>query len=246
MPQWGWVASPFVAGDALVVEPGGSGSSRAAVNKFTGEILWKAGSAPAAFSSPILFDRHGSAGIALFNAGGLVAISPGDGAEIFRQPWKTSFNVNAIIPVHRDGKFFIGSAYGKGIALVSPAEGLIWKSPISLHFQNPVLYGEHLYFVGGEAEQPAVLQCLEWATGKVCWERSIGRERGHLIVVDGKLIIITQDGELILADASPAACRERGRFQAVAKRVFAAPAFSDRRLFVRNNDGTLLCYDMTP
>jgi hypothetical protein len=74
----------------------------------------------------------------------------------------------------------------------------------------------------------------------------VGFERAHPILAGDKLIVLTQDGELVLTDASPSGCRERGRFQALPKTVFAPPAFSDRKLFIRNNSGTVACYDMAP
>ncbi len=247
MPKWGWVGNPLIAGQSLIVEPGGPDASRAALDKTTGRVLWRSGSDATAFSSPILLPGPETRAV-LFNAAGLVGINVKDGTERFRHPWKTNFDVNAVIPVHRDDRFFIGSAYGNGIALIAPpAEQPIWRrKTTTIHFQSPVLFGEHLYFVGGEAEQPATLQCVEWLTGKECWAEKIGHERGHLIVAGDKLIVVTQDGELLLADASPADYRERGRFHALPKRVFTVPAFSDQRLYVRNNSGTLACYDLSP
>jgi outer membrane protein assembly factor BamB len=247
MPHWGWAGSPLVVGNMLVIEPGGNGSSRAAVDKLTGKVFWQRGTDPAAYASPIIFSGPEMRGVALFNVNGLVGINPRDGTELFRQEWKTRFDVNAAIPVHRDGKFFIGSAYRSGIALLDPKSGTVWQNKnIMIQFQSPVLFGDQLYFVSGENSATAVLQCLDWATGDVKWSAPAGRERGHLIVAADKLIVITQQGELILAGASPDSYAEFGRLQALPAEVYAAPAFSDGRLFLRNNAGTLLCLDLRP
>jgi len=246
MPHWGWSGSPLVVGNMLIVEPGGNGSSRAAVDKLTGKVFWQSGTDPVSYASPVIFSGPSLRGVALFNASGLVGINPRDGTELFRHAWKTNFDVNAVIPVHRDGKFFIGSAYGTGIALIDAQSGPVWKNKkLMIHFQNPVLYGDHLYFVSGENKIGAALQCLEWATGEVKWGAPVGKERGHLIIVGGKLILITQQGELVLANASPDGYAELGRLQALPADVYAAPSFSDRRLFLRNNAGTLVCLDMS-
>jgi outer membrane protein assembly factor BamB len=184
--------------------------------------------------------------VAFFNAAGLSAVNPEDGKELFRQPWKTDFDVNAAIPVQRDGKFFIGSAYGRGIALIDAIEGPVWSSKkLIIHFQSPILSGDGLYFVEGQAENPAVLTCLDWNSGKVRWQHRVGQERAHPIMVDDKLIVLTQDGELVLTNAALSHCTELGRFQAIPKTVFAPPAFSDKRLFLRNNSGTVACYDLS-
>lgn len=247
MPHWGWAGCPLVVGNMLIIEPGGNGSSRAAVDKLTGKVFWQSGTDRVAYASPIIFSGPAMRGVALFNVNGLVGINPRDGSELFRHPWKTRDEVNAVIPVHRDGRFFIGSAYGKGIALIDARAGIIWKNAdLMLHFQNPVLFGDNLYFVSGDAKNPAILQCVEWAAGSVQWSAPVGGERGHVIVADKMLIVATQQGEVILADATPTAYHERGRFQAVPATVYAAPAFSDHRLFVRNNAGTLACFDLSP
>lgn len=247
MPHWGWAGSPLVVGNMLIVEPGGNGSSRAAVDKMTGKVFWQSGTDPAAYASPVIFSGGGLRGVALFNANGLVGINPRDGTELFRHEWKTSYDVNAAIPVQRDGRFFIGSAYGSGVALVEANGARVWENKkVLFQFQSPVLFEDHLYFVAGENKSSATLHCVEWQTGKVKWTEPCGKERGHVIVAGGKLIVVTQQGEVILADASPAGYTEHGRMQAVPAEVYAAPAFSDRRLFIRNNAGTLVCYDLHP
>jgi outer membrane protein assembly factor BamB len=247
MPRWGWAGSPLVMGNMVVVEPGGNGSSRAAVDKLTGKIFWQSGTDPAAFASPVIFSGPAMRGVALFNASGLVGINPRNGTELFRHAWNTNFDVNAAIPVHHNGRFFIGSGYKSGVAMFDIKAGLIWKNEkIMLQFQSPVFYNDHLYLVAGETGKPATLQCLEWTTGKPAWSRVVGRERGHVIIVDGKLIVATQQGEVILAEATPVESKELGRLQAVPASVYAAPAFSERRLFVRNNNGTLVCLDLNP
>lgn len=247
MPHWGWNGSPLVVGNMVIVEPGGNGSSRAAVDKLTGRIFWQSGTDPAGYSSPIIFSGPEMRGVALFNVSGLIGINPRNGSELFRQPWKTSFDVNAVTPVHRDGRFFIGSGYGSGIALIDPRSGPVWRNEkIMLQFQSPVLFEDHLYFVSGENKTSARIQCVEWSTGTVKWTAGAGQERGHVIIAGGKLICATQQGEVILADADPAEYRELGRFQAVPATVYAAPAFSDHRLFVRNNAGALACMDLKP
>jgi outer membrane protein assembly factor BamB len=247
MPRWGWAGSPLVVGNMLIVEPGGNGSSRAAVDKLTGKVFWQSGTDPTAFASPVIFSGPAMRGVALFNASGLVGINPRDGTELFRHEWKTDFDVNAAIPVHHNGQFFIGSGYESGIAMFDAKAGLIWRNKkIMLQFQSPVLFGDHLYFVSGKANSPATLECLDWSSGKVAWSKGVGKERGHVIIAGGKLIVTTQQGEVILTEASPAGYKELGRLQAVSADVYTAPAFSDRRLFVRNKSGTLVCLDLNP
>ena len=247
MPRWGWAGNPLVVGNMVFIEPGGNGSSRAAVDKLTGRVFWQSGTDPVAYASPVIFSGPEMRGVAVFNSSGLVGINPRDGTELFRQPWKTDYDVNAATPVHKDGKFFLGTGYDHGIALVDARSGPVWESKkIMLHFQSPVLFEDHLYFLSGDNKNKAFIQCLEWATGTVKWSQSVPGQRGSVIIAGGKLITLTDQGEVILADASPAGYKELGRIQPLARQAWPVPAFSDRRLFVKNNAGTLVCLDLNP
>jgi len=247
MPYWGWSGSPLVVGNMLIIEPGGNGSSRAAVDKLTGKVFWQSGTDPVAYASPVIFSNPAMRGVALVNANGLVAINPRDGSELFRHEWKTPHDVNAAIPVHRDGKFLLSSGYDTGLAQVAPGTGEVWTTrKIMMQFQSPVLYQDHLYLISGDNKQSGTLQCLDWATGTVKWKQSVGGNRGNVIIAADKLIAVTEGGEVILAAASPAGFQELGRVQALSARVWAAPAFSNQRILVRNNAGSVVCLDLTP
>lgn len=246
-PHWGWAGNPLVVGNMVIVEPGGNGSSRAAVDKMSGKIFWQSGNDPVAYASPIIFAGPDMRGAALFNASGLVCVNPRTGAEIFRQAWKTDFGVNAARPLHRDGRFFLSAGYKHGIAMVDIKSGIVWENKdIMLHFQSPVLFEDHLYFISGDNASEAKLQCLEWATGTVKWGRKVLGNRGGVIVAGGKLLALTEPGELILAEASPAGFKEWGRVQELGGKSWAPPAFSDRRLYIRNNAGMIVCLDLRP
>lgn len=248
-PRWGWAGSPLVVGNMLIVEPGGNGSSVAALEKTTGKTLWQKGSDPAAYAAPIIFSGPAMRGVALFNASGLVGINPVNGDELFRQPWKTDYDVNASQPIHRDGSFFLSTGYGTGagLAQVSPGStSLKWKNKaVMTQFQSGVLAGNEVYVVSGDNSSKAELKCLDFATGTVRWSHRVGSgSNGHVIAVGGRLIVVPDSGEVLLAEAGPAGFKELGSTHPLPGRVWAPPAFSDGRLFVRNNNGTLVCLDL--
>lgn len=250
-PRWGWSGSPLVVGNMLIVEPGGNGSSVAALEKTTGKTLWQKGSDPAAYAAPIIFSNAKMRGVALFNASGLVGINPTNGDELFRQPWKTDYDVNASQPIHRDGEFFLCTGYGSGAGLAQVTGGssnLKWRNKAATaQFQSGVLVGSEVYLVSGESSGKAELKCLDFASGAVKWSQRVGTgSNGQVIAVGGKLIVVPDSGEVLLVEASPAAYKELGSTHALPGRIWAPPAFSGGRLFVRNNNGTLVCLDLRP
>src|SRR5881409_795709 len=54
--HWGMSESPLVDGDDLIVAPGGRGATIAALDKKTGNTIWKSQSDRAGYSSAIAFD----------------------------------------------------------------------------------------------------------------------------------------------------------------------------------------------
>lgn len=248
-PRWGWSGSPLVVGNMLIVEPGGNGASVAALEKTTGKTLWRKGSDPAAYAAPTIFSSGKLRGVALFNASGLVGINPTNGDELFRQEWKTDYDVNASQPIHKDGQFFLCTGYGAGAGLAQVSAGsssLKWRSKAAMaQFQSGVLVGPEVYLVSGDNSAKSELKCLDFATGAVRWSQRVGTgNNGHVIAVGGKLIVVPDSGDVILAEADPAGFKEIGTTHALPGRVWAPPAFSDGRLFLRNNLGTLVCLDL--
>jgi outer membrane protein assembly factor BamB len=107
------------------------------------------------------------------------------------------------------------------------------------HHGGVVLVGEYLY-----GFSDSILTCLEFATGKVMWrDRSVGK--GSVTFADGNLYLQSENSIVGLAEATPEAYREKGRFPIPEKGQlsWAHPVISDGRLYVRNQD-VLLVYDI--
>ena len=245
--QWGYAASPLIVDDLLIVEPGGKDASVAALKKDTGALVWKAGSDRAAYATPVRFKTETVNGLACFNQSGLVGYDLG-GHELFRQPWKTEYDVNASAPLHKDGRFLIASSYGNGAALVkalpAPVE-IVWKNKdLQMQFQNMVLDYDTVFAVTGDNSSRATLRCIDFATGKIRWEEKLRENRGNIIYSNGKLLVLSESGELFLLDPDREKYSERGRIQANRKPCWAPPSFANGLFYTRNNDGVLTCVDL--
>ena len=69
-------------------------------------------------------------------------------------------------------------------------------------------------------------------------------EFNGLIAVGGKLLVLTETGQLVLVEASPAGYRELGSAQVIDGRAFTAPVFANGRAYVRNVKGDVVCVDL--
>src|SRR5262249_48517431 len=82
--SWGLSASPLIEGDLVLAIPGATGAGVAAFNKESGKLAWKTGSDKAAYASPVAVTADGTRQIIFFTAGGLLAVEPKSGKELWQ------------------------------------------------------------------------------------------------------------------------------------------------------------------
>jgi outer membrane protein assembly factor BamB len=245
-PEWGYAGSPTVEGKMLLLDVGGKGSSTVALDKTNGNVIWKAGDDEAGYGSPVVATIGGKRSIVVFKASHLVGLDAATGRELWRTEWKTSYDVNAATPVIIGDRILISSGYNHGAALYAINSGkvsLVWSNKkLRSHFNSPVVVDGEIYGIDGDAGG-GNLVCLDLATGEQKWiEKSA--KGGSLICADGKLIVLTEKGELIIADASPSGFHAISRASVLSKRCWVQPTLVNGRLFVRNNAGDLACLDL--
>jgi outer membrane protein assembly factor BamB len=238
VPRWGVSVSPLVEGDLLLLDVGGKpGYSLVALDKKTGEVRWHSETDKPGYSTPVGVTVDGVRQILFFTGSSLVSVSPEDGSVYWRHPWKTSYDVNAAMPVFvSPDKVFISTSYDKGATLLQMkvADGdvqidEIWRDRVMKnHFNSSVLVGDHLY-----GFDDGTLKCIEAATGEEIWAKR-GFSKGSLLYADGGLIVLGERGQLASVEATPAGYRERASFQLFKTRTWTMPSLSEGRLFVRD------------
>ncbi len=148
-----------------------------------------------------------------------------------------------------DGHLFLSASYGVGavyrkIGKADTSEVWANNDTMSSQFSTPVPYQGHLYGVDGRQDiPPARLRCFDPQTGRVQWTKN-EFPVANLIVADGKLVIVTDDGGLILAAAAPDAYHELAPQPGLSRTTTRAlPALSNGMLYVRDTS-TLKCVDL--
>jgi hypothetical protein len=79
-------------------------------------------------------------------------------------------------------------------------------------------------------------------TGKVRWTRQEAG-CGSMVLADGNLIVLTEDGDLLLVEATPKEYRERAKASLLHGPCRAQPALANGRLYARDR-GKLYCWDL--
>lgn len=244
-PQWGYSGSVTIEGNLAIADVGGKGASTVAFDKATGKVAWKSGDDAPGYASPVVATIDGKRTVVVFKAEHLVGLSLQDGKELWRTPWKTEYNVNAATPLVLGNQILISSGYNTGAALYSVAGGKIsqvWKNKnLRSHINSPVPLNGAIYGLDGKTDGNLV--CLDLASGNVKWtEKSV--KGGALILADGKLIVLTEKGDLVTAAADPGAFKPISRAKVLDKRCWVQPTLSGGRLFVKDNEGNLRCLDL--
>jgi len=246
-PSYGYACSPLIVSDRLILETGVPDASIIALNKADGSLLWKSGTESCGYSSPVAYEVNGRPRVTALTGSALLGLDPQDGRIVWRYPRKSS-SPNAVpSPVVFGSRMFLSSGYGGGSALLEVGEGGIMVLWASGDFQNlystSVHWGGYLYGFDGDRGRSGVLKCLDALTGKVEWaEKSLGK--GQLIVAGGKLLILSDEGELVVAEPSPAAFHPLARAKVLSGPCWTTPAVARGRVYVRSQAGELVCLDV--
>ena len=246
-PHWGFSTSPLLEGKLLIVEVGGaSGNSFIAFDKTTGEVVWASQDDAPSYASPIAITVSGVRQIVFFPVSGLVGVAARDGRFLWRHSWQTGPDVNAATPLFLPpDRLFISSGYGKGatvIQLISQSGQFsvkkVWfNRSMKNHFATSIHHEGYLYGFDN-----AILKCIAAETGQEQW-RKRGFQKGSLIFADGHLIVLGEQGKLVLVEATPEAYIERASAQVLSSRCWTPPTLSNGRLYLRNHK-EMVCLDV--
>jgi len=252
---WAYAESPLIDGELLVCTPGGAEATLVALNKGTGETVWKCAvpeGDKAAFASAVVLETAGVRQYVQLLQNGLVGVDAKTGKLLWRYSKPISrFEANIPTPVASDGYVYVASAgTGGGTVKVTATDGAVEAEPIYFDAKMPtaiggaVKIGDFLYGTTGQA-----MLCIEFATGEVKWQaRALGA--ASLCYADGNFYLHGEEnGDVALVEATPEAYRERGRFtpsdQPMGRRgkAWAYPVVANGRLYIRDF-GALWCYDV--
>lgn len=236
--RWGMAASPLVVGDAVIVLPGGpKGRSVVAYDRRTGKRSWSALDDKQAYVSPMQVTLLGTPQLLIVSAERLVALTPDRREVLWEFPWTTGHDASAAQPiVIGDQRVFYSSGYGGGAVLIELtktddriAAKEIWRSIRMKNRQSSSVM--HDGFIYGLDE--GILACLDAATGALKWK---GGRYGHgqVLLAGDHLVVITEEGELVLVAPSPDKLQEVARVPAIEGETWNVPAFADGILLVRN------------
>ena len=257
VPGWGFTESPLVENGLVYCTPGGSKGALAALDAKTGAVKWQSQdfTVPEShYSSIVPADINGVRQLVQLTEKALVGIDAKTGKLL----WKTDYpGRTAVIPtpIVKGNKVYATAAYETGVSKLveidpqNKVKEIYSNKSLVNHHGGVVLVQDHVY---GFSESSRSWVCQVFATGEQAWsDKSLGK--GAVTYAGGRLYCLAEEkGIVVLAEASPQAWKEHGRFNLEAKseqrsprgKIWTHPVIANGRLYLRDQE-LLSCYDVS-
>lgn len=238
---WGVSSSPLVDGERVYVQAGKGGAVAVALDKRTGKVAWTSEArGVGGYAAPLLVDAGRGLQLVVFGGTAVHGMVPATGKRAWELPWRTEYDVNAVMPLHRSGRLFVSSGYNHGGALLklTPAGATtVWESREAGSKFPPAILAGPVVYVNNEG----VITCVDWETGKTRWRSSDRDLRlgsgGSFVRVGDRLVTLSERGMLSLVKASPTGIQRLSQVKLVSgDRVWASPVLAGGRLFVKGQE----------
>jgi outer membrane protein assembly factor BamB len=238
LPDFGFVCSPLVDGDAVYVQ---AGASFVRLNKHTGEVVWRTlkdqgGMWGSVFSSPTFAELAGQRQLLVQTRTKLAGVDPGDGKVLWEQPIEAFRGMNILTPVVLGGTLFTSTYGGKTLGFkVARADGQwtvseVWRHKAQGYMSTPVVIDGVAYH---HLKSQRVM-AIEVETGRERWTSDTSFGKYWSLVAQGdRILALDQRGVLFLLRAN------REKFDLLDRRklgeaeTWAHLAVAGNELFVR-------------
>ena len=240
LTQWGQCSTPLVVDERLVVNPGAPEASVVALDRRTGKVLWASPGRQPAYASFVAATLGGVRQVVGYDATTLGGWDIATGRRLWTLVPEQEGDFNVPTPVVAGGKLLVTTENNGTRLYAFDDGGQIRPRPVAHHdelasdTQTPVVLAGRAFGSWGR------MFCLDLAGGlRTVWahEDPIYDDYAALIAGNGRVLVLTVDGRLVLLDAEADAYTELGRLKLYGDErteIFSHPALVGRRLYVRD------------
>ncbi|HEX4955238.1 MAG TPA: PQQ-binding-like beta-propeller repeat protein [Thermoanaerobaculia bacterium] len=262
--HWKFAESPLVDGDRVVVTPGSKTAALVALDKKTGEPVWRTalpeslgekGADGAAYSSVVISNGAGVKQYVQLIGRGVIGVEAATGRLLWSYNRVANNVANIPTPLVWGDHVFVSTGYGTGAALLelAKADGGVKAREVYFidaqifqnHHGNMILHDGHVY--AGSGHNKGFPVAVKMTDGALAWGpvRNAGSGSAAVAFADGKVYLRYQNGVMVLMEASPEGYRERGSFKIpdVSAPSWSHPVISGGKLYLREQDN-LFVYDL--
>ena len=238
-PGWGFTSSPLVVNDIVVVAASGV---LVAYDLGTGNPRWQGPRDGAGYSSPHLVVLDGMPQIVLLRGRRTTGFNVADGTVLWEHSWEPGASIVQPALIGRRDLLInhADTMGGQGLRRLAVTRGGAgwnveerWTSRgLKPYFNDFVVHEDHAFgFDGG------ILSCINVNDGERKWK---GGRYGHgqmlLLAEQDLLLVLSEDGELALVNATPDRFTEVTRFKAIEGKTWNHPVLVGDVLLVRNGE----------
>jgi len=212
---WGIAEALLIDGNKIYFSPGGPETMTIALNKTTGDVVWKSASLSdkPGYVSPILVKYAGKNVIINVSLGHVFGVDASNGEILWKVAHAPSSDGDDLIkcttPLYKDGMVYVTGGYDTGGMMVKIADdgksaNVVWTdSVLDNHHGGVVLINGYIYGSNWLNNSNGNWCCIDWKTGKKMWEER-WNTKGSIISAEGMLYIYEEkNGNIALVKANP-------------------------------------------
>jgi outer membrane protein assembly factor BamB len=239
----GTAMSPIIDSGLLIVHVGDdtNGDFRA-FDPATGAEKWSLPGHGPGYASPVVTTLGGVRHLVTMTDKAVVGVAVADGKLLWQVPFPDEWNENIVTPVvagdilivsgTRQGTFgYRIAAAGRTLAATE-----VWhNTDVPMYMSSPVVDGAVVY--GFSNKRKGQLFCLDAKTGTVKWTtEGRGGANAALQSAGGNLLVLTTDGELIVAKRHSEKFEELHRYTVADSETWAQPVLLKDAVIIRTAD----------
>lgn len=262
---WGYASQPLIDGNKLIIIAGREGCHCVALNKDTGDEIWRTGTVTEqGYSPPLIIQQAGVRQLIISSPDSIYSVDPETGKQYWSVDYKGDNGSIIMTPIHLGNHLFVGGYNNKNIMIElgadKPTAKTLWRdqakkgiSPVNV---QPFLMDGKVYGL----DQSGDLRCFDlpsgdnlWTTPKPLGDRKVGSGTVFLVRAGStdKFWMFAETGDLLIGQLTPKGFTELSRMHVIEPTnnafgrevVWCAPAFANKHMYVRN-DKELICVDL--
>ena len=260
---WGYAAHPLILGDKLITLAGGEGSHVVALDKKTGQEIWRSQTQPEqGYSPPLLIEAAGVKQLIVTGPKAIRGLNPDTGERLWTTPYYATSGSIIMTPIRLKDYLFIGGYSDKnlllkltadkpGVEVVAQDVRKKFLSPVNV---QPMVIDGIIYGFDGSGE----LYGVELPSGdrvmtttEPIGPMKLGTGTAFLVKQSDRVWFFNEKGEFVIGKLSPKGYEEIDRAKVLEptatafgrKVVWSMPAYANKKAFVRN-DNELICVDL--
>ncbi|MCY1720891.1 PQQ-like beta-propeller repeat protein [Prolixibacteraceae bacterium Z1-6] len=254
---WGNSETPLIVDDLVICTPGGQKTAVVALNKLTGDLVWKSESlgGPRAYASATIYEFNGHRYILAVTAQHLMALNPKTGelawSYQYFQPDEWTWQPDGMIwtntPVFKDNHIFLSMGYNyKAVMLEmdSLGTGVTEKfvdHTFDNHHHGVILHDGYLYGSNWQDNKRGKWVCMNWNTGEIMYVAKWDT-KGSMVFADGLLYGYNEKGNVGIIKPDPDGFEVVSQFKVTkgAGPHWAHPYIADGKMLIRHGDALMV------